>query len=133
MLEMRELRGDDMFILLSIVGKLDIKDEFVEMFSENIDSMPQDCKEKEPTNAEKLELEKKAEKQGMKLMANIMQKFLINAKTLKVELNELLADLTSTDIETIKSLGLKEYTKLIMDFFKKEELKDFFTSIASLI
>ena len=35
-LEMRELRGDDLFSLLSIVGKLDIKDEFVKMFEKNI-------------------------------------------------------------------------------------------------
>ena len=31
-LEMRELRGDDLFSLLSIVGKLDIKDEYEDDF-----------------------------------------------------------------------------------------------------
>lgn len=34
-LEMRELKGDDLFTLLSIVGKLDIKDEFMKMFEDN--------------------------------------------------------------------------------------------------
>ena len=37
-LEMRELKGDDLFTLLSIVGKLDIKDEFVRIFENNTSS-----------------------------------------------------------------------------------------------
>lgn len=31
-LEMRELKGDDLFTLLTIVGKLDVKDEFINLF-----------------------------------------------------------------------------------------------------
>ena len=31
-MELRELRGDDMFSMLSIIGKLDIKDDLVELF-----------------------------------------------------------------------------------------------------
>ena len=37
-LEMRELKGDDLFTLLSIVGKLDIKDEFVRIFENNTEA-----------------------------------------------------------------------------------------------
>lgn len=143
-LTMRELKGDDMFMLLSIIGKLDIKDEFIEMFEENVDNAefkkPQDFKDRRPKQSEQEEIDKRSfelaketEKQGMKLMANIMQKFLVKAKYLKSDLNEMLADLTCTSVEEISNLSLMEYSKLIMDFFKKEELKDFFTSIASLI
>ncbi len=53
-LEMRELKGDDLFTLLSIVGKLDIKDEFIKMFENNSNAdkvVPMDHKKKEPTRA----------------------------------------------------------------------------------
>ena len=61
-LEMRELRGDDLFSLLSIVGKLDIKDEFVKMFEKNIEDAgktPEDHKEKKLTKAEQAKIDKK--------------------------------------------------------------------------
>jgi len=144
-LKMRELKGDDLFTLLNIVGKLDIKDEFIKMFEENISSeepkvKPQDHKKKEPTKAEKKkELEQKrkkeieAQKRGMKVAANLLQKVLMNANKLKVEINDLLTDLTGQDLKVIQNLKLMTYTNLMIDFFKKEELKDFFTSIASLM
>ena len=53
-LEMRELKGDDLFTLLSIVGKMDIKDEFIKMFENNSNAdkvVPMDKQKKEPTKA----------------------------------------------------------------------------------
>ena len=41
--------------------------------------------------------------------------------------------ITGETVETITNLGLKDYTALIIAFFKKEELADFFSSIASLL
>ncbi|EPI05045.1 hypothetical protein D920_00140 [Enterococcus faecalis 13-SD-W-01] len=141
---MRELKGDDLFSLLSIVGKLDIKDEFVEMFEKNVENaekvVPLDHKTKEPTKAElkkiaaaKAKEEKEAQKRGIEMGAKMLQKTMLNLKTVKVDINELLAELTGTDISTISTLGLTEYTALIVNFFKKPELVDFFKSIASLL
>ena len=133
---MRELKGDDLFTLLSIVGKMDIKDEFVKMFEDNTQSnkvVPMDHKKKEPTKAELAKQEAEAEKRGMQAMAGMLQKVLLNAGTLKGDINSLLADLTGKPKKTIESLGLKEYTALIIAFFKKPELADFFSSIASLM
>lgn len=143
-LELRELKGDDIFTLLGIVGKLDIKEEFIQLFEKNVESspkvVPMDRQKKEPTKAEKvkleeqrIQLEKEAEKRGMEAMAGLLQKVLLNAKTLKTDINELLADLTGAKQKEIQELGLTEYTGLIIKFFKKPELKDFFTSIASLL
>lgn len=133
---MRELKGDDLFTLLSIVGKMDIKDEFIKMFEDNTQSdkvVPMDHKQKEPTKAELAKQEAEAEKRGMQAMAGMLQKVLLNAGTLKGDINSLLADLTGKPKKTIESLGLKEYTALIIAFFKKPELADFFSSIASLM
>lgn len=135
-LEMRELKGDDLFTLLSIVGKLDIKDEFMKMFEDNSNAgkvVPMDKQKKEPTKAEKAKQEAEAEKRGMEVMANLLQKVLMNLGTVKKDINSLLADLTGQTVKDIQNLGLKEYTALVIAFFKKPELADFFSSIASLL
>ena len=135
-LEMRELKGDDLFTLLSIVGKMDIKDEFVKMFENNSNAdkvVPMDKQKKEPTKAEKAKREAEAEKRGMEAMAGLLQKVLVNAGKIKGDMNALFADLTGQTVKDIQNLGLKEYTALIIGFFKKPELADFFSSIASLL
>lgn len=143
-LEMRELKGDDLFALLAIVGKLEVKDEFIEMFEKNIAAsdkiVPFDHKDKKPTKAEqarmdraKAQAERDAQTRGMEMAATLLQKTMLQMKHIKQDINELLADLTNTDVETISNLGLKAYTSLLIDFFKKPELADFFSSIASLL
>lgn len=135
-LEMRELKGDDLFTLLGIVGKLDIKDEFIQMFEENASSdkvVPMDKKKKEPTKKELEAKEAAAEKRGMEAMAGLLQKVLLNINRIKPEINGLLSDLTGEDLKTIQELGLAPYTGLLFGFFKKPELKDFSLHIASLL
>lgn len=138
-LEMRELQGDDLFTMLAIVGKLDIKEDFIALFEQNIESdkaIPMDHKNKKPTKAQLVELakkEKEAEKRGMEAMASLLQKVLMNSGKLKTDINALFADLTGKKPEEIKKLNLKDYTSLIIAFFKKPELADFFSSIASLL
>jgi hypothetical protein len=145
-LEMRELKGDDLFTLLAIVGKMDIKDEFMTLFQNNVESgsvanvVPLDHKKKQPTKAElakqeadKAKQEAEAERRGMEAMAGMLQKVLLNAGKLKGDINALLADLTGETLATVQNLSLKDYTGLIIAFFKKPELADFFLSIASFL
>lgn len=143
-LEMRELRGDDMFSLLAIVGKLDIKDDFVEIFEKNVEEsskvVPMDHQEKKLTKKQQeaadkaaKEAEKAIQRRGMQVMAGLLQKVMVNIKSIKPEINELLAELTGLTVAEIKGLGLKDYTGLVVGFFQKPELKDFFSSIASLL
>lgn len=135
-LEMRELKGDDLFALLSIVGKLDVKDEFVKMFETNAESskvVPMDKDKKAPTKAELAKQEAEADKRGMNVMANLLQMVLLNAGKIKDDMNALFANLTGKSKKEIETLGLKDYTSLIINFFKKPELADFFSSIASLL
>lgn len=135
-LEMRELKGDDLFTLLSIVGKMDIKDEFMLLFKQNSEAStvePADHKKKQPTKADLAKQEADAEKRGMEAMAGMLQKVLLNAGKLKGDINALLADLTGETLATVQNLSLKDYTGLIITFFRKPELSDFFSSIASLL
>ena len=135
-LEMRELKGDDLFTLLSIVGKMDIKDEFMLLFKQNSEASnvePADHKKKQPTKADLAKQEADAEKRGMEAMAGMLQKVLLNAGKLKNDINTLLSDMTGEPLNTIQNLSLKDYTALILAFFRKPELSDFFSSIASLL
>ena len=87
-LEMRELKGDDLFTLLSIVGKLDIKDEFIKMFENNSNAdkvVPMDRQKKEPTKAELAKQEAEAEKRGMEVWSTYFKKYwLISARLRKI-------------------------------------------------
>ena len=135
-LEMRELKGDDLFTLLSIVGKMDIKDEFMLLFKQNSEAStvePADHKKKQPTKADLAKQEADAEKRGMEAMAGMLQKVLLHAGKLKNDINTLLSDMTGEPLNTIQNLSLKDYTALILAFFRKPELSDFFSSIASLL
>ena len=135
-LEMRELKGDDLFTLLSIVGKMDIKDEFMLLFKQNSEAStvePADHKKKQPTKADLAKQEADAEKRGMEAMAGMLQKVLLNAGKLKNDINTLLSEMTGEPLKNIQNLNLKDYTALILAFFRKPELSDFFSSIASLL
>ena len=136
-MNMRDLRGDDLFILLAIIGKLDIKDEFITLFAGDATielDFPTIVSDDPIIIAEnKAQRDKAIEKRGMTIMANVLQTVMINISRAKAELNELLAALCGVDPQVIKELGLKEYTALIVAFFKKPELKDFFSSIALLM
>ena len=134
-MELRELRGDDMFSMLSIIGKLDIKDDLVELFEKQQDKDSQllGHLSKKPTKAEKEKQEKMLEKRGMQMIAGLIQTILANINKAKSDINTFLADLTNTSIQEIQELNFVDYTQLIVKFFKKPELKDFLTSISSIL
>ena len=131
-MELRELRGDDMFSMLSIIGKLDIKDDLVELFEkqQEKDSHLLGHLSKKPTKAEKEKQEKALEKRGMQMIAGLIQTILANINKAKLDINTFLADLTNTSIQ---KLNFVDYTQLLVEFFKKPELKDFLTSISSIL
>lgn len=115
-LEMRELKADDLFKMMPIIGGLNIKDDIVNMFQGNMT----DGTEDEQTA-------------GLKIMTTILQTIMTNIGDVKHELNSLLGDLTGKTEQEIEDLDFGTYTNLIVDFFKKPELGDFFKSIVSLM
>lgn len=122
-LKMRDLRGDDLFPLIHIIGKIDITDDFVEMFAAR-ETIKADNKE---------ELERIIEERGYKVVARILKKIMLNLQVVKDDLNAFLADLCGVQTKQIEELGIIEKTELIKAFFKKPELLGFFKSIASFM
>lgn len=131
-LKMRELRGDDLFPLIHIIGKLDITDDFVELLSgqERIEIAGL----AEMTDEErKAALEPIIEARGVKIMARLLKKIMLNLSLVKDELNAFLAELSGSTPQAISELGIVDKTELIKAFFKKPELLGFLKSIASFM
>lgn len=127
-LKMRKLKGIDIFPILGIVGNLGIKDDFVEIFKGEA-GQPQDHKKK--GEAAKETREEMIERRGIEIVANLIQKVLTNIESVGEDINRLLASLTETSVEEIEELDLAEYGELVVSFFKKPELQDFFKQLAS--
>lgn len=137
-LEMRELNGGDIFTMLSIIGKLDIKEEVVALIERQYGTGKDvialaDHKKKKPTKKEQEVASAEYQKRGMVLVTDIGFAILRHVNDAKADINKFLADLTGTSQKEIESLSMLEYSKLLIDFGKKAELKDFFQSIASLL
>ena len=137
---MRELRGDDLFTILSILGKLDVKDDLIAAFDQGKQSsvqLPGAKLEKKKTKSEleveKAQLDKEAEARGIRIVAAIVQRVLLNISVVKGDINSLLADLTSKTDQEIVKLGIVQYTGLVVGLFKKPEIREVFTLAASLL
>lgn len=119
-LQMRKLKGTDIFKVLRLLSKLGVKDLVFDMFG-NTDL----AKVKDATDVKLL-----ADGKGANLMAVIFETLTEKLPLIEDDLNQFLGDLTGNDAKEIADLEFGEYMQLIMDFFKKEELKDFFQQLS---
>lgn len=117
---MRKLKGTDIFKVLRLLSKLGVKDLVLDMFG-NTDL----AKVKDATDVKLL-----ADGKGANLMAVIFETLTDKLPLIEDDLNQFLGDLTGNDAKEIADLEFGEYMQLIMDFFKKEELKDFFQQLS---
>ncbi|WP_027633059.1 hypothetical protein [Clostridium hydrogeniformans] len=118
-LEMRKLGGQDTFLMLKIMSKTGAKEAIKEFL-------------KKQGNFSK---EKKTEKDyqtiGVEIMLDIADIVMMNLSNAQKEINQLLSNLCDLKTEEVEELDFLQYNTLIMDFFKKEELKSFFKLIFS--
>lgn len=141
--KMRELMGDDLFVLLNIVSRLGIKEDILKLFQGSSDMVSaqqvEALKKKHKGDDAALEkalnelLTKAFEGRGMAMMAELLVRVLENLVHVKDDLNKLLADVCGVTPKQIKELGLKDYTELVVGFFKKPDLVDFMRLLASSI
>ena len=134
-LEMRELQGQDLFTVLGIVGKLNIKDNLVALFEEQDEKkgVPADHKKAKPTKAEAEAQQDKVKQRGMRIVAELIQTTLLNLGKVKGDINSLFADLTGKSVKEIEQLNLSDYGALLTTFFKKPELRGFIEQFVSVL
>lgn len=140
--QMRELRGDDLFILLSILSKLNVKDDIIAMFEQTqkpltLERMAE-LKEQYPDDEEykkalTKEIDEAIQKRGIRVVADLVVKVMASVGHVKEDIHSLLAQLCGVSLKEIKELGLLDYTQIVMAFFKKPELRDFLKLLKPLL
>ncbi len=118
-LEMRELNGQDTFLLLPIVAKLEISDaiKYVE-------------KQRGKYADEELSQEE-IDIVGAELFAKALEVILVNIDKVQNDINKLLANMCNTTQKEIKELDFAEYNMLIIELFTQEGFKAFFKQLYS--
>ncbi|ELC8435090.1 hypothetical protein [Clostridium perfringens] len=120
-LEMRELSGQDTFLMLKVMSKTGAKKGIKEFLG------------KQGSFGKGDKTEEEYQKIGIEVMLDVADTIMANLDNAKEDINKLLANLCEVEVEEIKSLHFLEYNTLVFDFFKKEELKGFLKLIFSLL
>lgn len=118
-LEMRKLSGQDTFLMLKIMSKTGAKKGIKEFLS------------KQGSFGKGDKTEEDYQKIGIDVMLDVADTIMSNLENAQEDINKLLANLCGMKVKEIEQLDFMEYNTLIMDFFKKEELKNFFKLIFS--
>ena len=119
-LQMRTLKGTDIFTVLRLLSKLGVKDLVFDMFGNTDLAKVKDTKDLAILQNDK----------GLNFMAVIFETLTEKLPLIEDDLNQFLGELTGNDAKDIAELEFGEYMQLIMDFFKKEELRDFFQQLS---
>lgn len=137
-LVMRSLNGGDLFPFLSIIGKLDIKDQLVSVFGgsnvtpEEAEALKKSIEGKSEEEAKEIRDEFNARK-GNAIGAELLMTLMANLDSVKVDLANFLGNLVGLKGKEVLDLPLDEFANLIVEFKNKPELNNFFKSISSLM
>ena len=118
-LEMRDLNGQDTFLLLPIVAKLGIADVIKYFESERGKHADEELSKEEINNV------------GIDMAAKALEIVLADIDKVRKDINKLLASLCGTTQKEIESLGFTEYNMLIIQLFTQGEFKGFFKQLYS--
>lgn len=130
-LELRPLYGDDIFVVMELVNKLDLIEPIKELLSgemreQIIQMMVENTDEQNKTEVD-------VEAVGFEIILQISELAIKRIPKAKNEINSFLADLTNSDVETIRKLSIVHYMGLIKDFFGHPDLKELLDSLAQLM
>lgn len=122
----RELQADDTFLMFSIISKIGIN-KITESFGHDnvkaiVDAMTNDKDENKDAAIKKLGISVVLE------MANIV---LGNLPKCKEDIYQLLANTSNLTVVQIKKLNFAIFTKMVIDFIKKKEFKDFIKVVSA--
>lgn len=119
--ELREIKSEDLFLMLNIINKIGMK-EFKECFkSEEVKNLITNQGENVDVSAV-----------GMQIMLEIACVVVAHASDAKEDIYKFLSDLSGLSVQEIKEFSLIIFTQMIVDVFKKEEFADFFGEVLKL-
>lgn len=137
---MRELEANDVFKILEIINILNVTDlvndflqkkDIAKIKSQKAKELAivaggKDEKQKETLANQIKDIQEEISAQSFDLVGKAVKYILANHKSIKTELNSLLADLTGKTPEEIGKTNIVTYALLVKDFFLKPELREVF-------
>lgn len=123
---LRDLTGDDLFLMVRIVSKIGIDRLKACMESPAVKTAMLVANAQ---NADASEKEAAMNKVGMLVMMEIAATILERLPECKEEIYALLAQVSDLKREDIANMKLIPLTRMVKEFFKKPEFPDFFTEV----
>lgn len=137
---MRELEANDVFKILEIINILNVTDlvndflqkkDIAKIKSQKAKELAivaggKNEKQKEALADQIKGIQEEISAQSFDLVGKAVKYILANHKSIKTELNSLLADLTGKTPEEIGKTNIVTYALLVKDFFLKPELREVF-------
>ena len=129
--ELRDLQADDLFVLVSIVSKIGIK-EFKACFASD------DVMAAVKSMAKKEEKEEAADNSnditsvGISVALDIASILMANISKCKNDIYALLSNLSGMKAADIAKLPVMTFTSMVVDLVKKKEFADFFQEAVKL-
>ena len=127
----RTLGAEDVFLMVTIIGKIGIR-EFKTFFEggdfKNILSkFTEDAREKadETDEASVTAL-------GASIFLELATTVICNLPKAEKEIFQMLSNTSNLSVEEVRKLGLADFTEMVIDFFKKDEFKDFIKVVSAL-
>ena len=120
----RPLGATDMMPMFRIIGKIGI-DEFSKCFnSDAVQTIVKNTKGKDTA--------KVADAAGIQVMLDVANIIIKHIPDCETEIFQLLASISNLSVDEIKAFGFVTYTRMLIDFVKKEEFKDFIQVVSEL-
>ena len=126
---LRELEGEDMFLMVNIISKIGIDRLKACLESASVKTAVAIMSSKDADAAAK---EEAMNKVGMLVMMEIASTILERLPECKHEIYALLAQVSGKKVDDIAHMKLIPLTRMIKDFFRKPEFPDFFTEVYEL-
>lgn len=126
-LKIRNLRGDDVFSVLELVNRLDLIDPIQSILTG--DKRKEIMASFDATTVDEIN----DQEVGFEILVEVSKLVVVRLPKARNEINTFIADITDSDIETIKNLSIKQYIDLVKDFFKHPDLEELFKSLGELI
>lgn len=129
--EFRRLNSTDIFAMASLISKIGLKDFGKAFQSEEIVNMIRSSDNAEETQ-KSVSADDIAAKVGIGVVLNIADKLLENLPKCENEIFRLLSRVSGLTEEEIKGFEPAEFAEMVIDFCKKEELRDFIAAVSKL-
>lgn len=127
---MRELEGDDAFLMISILSKIGIERLRRCIETNGIKTAVQIMMN---SNMDEKAKEEEMNKISVVVILEIASAVLERLPECRTEIYTLLAQVTGAKYDEIAHMKLIPLTKMIKEFFRKPEFSDFFTEVIELL